>query len=94
MRHLRGIDLVAPVKPARHEVFVPNSSVMDTLNTLREWEVLGARCGKYGHTAWLDHRKVAARIGNHYLHNIGSKLVCRCGNQSGNTVLVGRLGRH
>jgi uncharacterized cysteine cluster protein YcgN (CxxCxxCC family) len=94
MRHPKGIDLVAPIRPARYEEHRPNASVMETLSAMREWEVLGAKCGKCGHTAWLDGKKVIQRIGNQYLHNIGGKLVCRCGNRHGNKVLVGTLGRN
>jgi len=93
MRHRRGIDLLASVAPAKHYEYVPNSSVYESLASLREWEVLGAKCGRCGHTAWLDKAAVTRRIGNHYLLNIGPKLVCRCGNAKGNKVLVGTLGR-
>lgn len=93
MRHPRGIDLTAPIKPARYHEHQPSGSVMETVSGLREWEVLGARCGSCGHTAWLDRNKVVRRFGNQYLRSLGSKLVCRCGNRKGNTVLVGSLGR-
>lgn len=93
MRHPKGIDLVAPIKPARYEEHRNSSSVMETVSGLREWEVLGAKCGKCGHTEWLDKNKVVRRFGNHYLQNMGGKLVCRCGNRQGNKVLVGTLGR-
>lgn len=93
MRHPKGIDLVAPIRPARYDEYRPSSAVVDTVAELREWQVLGAKCGKCGHIAWLDRKEVVRRIGNQYLHNIGGKLVCRCGNREGNTVLVGTLGR-
>ena len=91
MQHRRGIDLTAPIKPARYSE--PSFSVMDKLSTLRSWEVLGARCGRCGHTAWLEKAAVMRRFGNQFLGNMDGKLVCRCGNRHGNKVLVGTLGR-
>jgi len=90
MKHRRSIDL-APVHPARFGEPLP--SVLETVSSMREWEVLGAKCGKCGHTAWLDKAAVVRRCGNQCLQNMGRKLVCRCGNRAGNTVLVGTLGR-
>lgn len=93
MYHRKGIDLVAPIKPSKHHEYVANTSVHETVSGMRDWEVLGAKCGKCGHTAWLDPKKVTRHAGNHYLMNVGRRLVCRCGNREGNTVLVGTLGR-
>lgn len=94
MRHPRGIDLGAPIKPARYEEHHASPNVYETLNGMREWEVLGARCGKCGREAWLDRRKVVQLIGNHYLQNVAHKLRCDvCKNKAGNKVLIGRLGR-
>jgi hypothetical protein len=93
MKHPKGIDLLAPIKPARYQEHRNSSSVMETVSGLREWEVLGGKCGRCGHIAWLDRNKVIQRYGNQYLHNIDAKLVCRCGNRHGNTMLVGTLGR-
>jgi len=90
MKHRRSIDL-APVHPARFRE--PSSATLETVASMREWEVLGAKCGKCGHTAWLDKASVIRRCGNQYLQNMGGKLVCRCGNRTGNSVLVGTLGR-
>lgn len=93
MRHPRGIDLVAPIKPARYQEHQHASGIMETVSMLREWEVLGAKCGRCGRTSWLDKQQVIQRFGNQYLHNMGAKLVCLCGNKRGNKVLLGRLGR-
>jgi hypothetical protein len=93
MRHPRGIDLVAPIRPARYEEHKPSKSVFETISMMREWEVLGARCGECGRTAWLDKSKILRRFGNDYLHNLGHRLVCRCGNRQDNRLLIGRLGR-
>lgn len=90
MKHQRSIDL-APVHPARYHE--PSLATLETVFSMREWEVLGAKCGKCGHTAWLDKASVVRRYGNQYLQNMGRKLVCRCGNKDGNRVLVGTLGR-
>jgi hypothetical protein len=91
MKHRKGIDLVAPIRPSHYEEHKPSASVYETLNGLREWEVLGARCGHCGHTAWLDKRKVVQSYGKRYLQNVGHRLVCRCGNREDNKVLIGRL---
>ncbi len=91
MRHARGIDLLAAIPPAHYQE--PSTAVRDTVSGLRNWEVLGAKCGKCGRTAWLDRSKVMRRYGDQCLQDIGAKLVCRCGNRQGNKVLVGTLGR-
>lgn len=91
MKHRRGIDLMAHIEPARQREYVPTPGIYDTVGSLREWEVLGARCGKCGHTSWLDKAAVVRRYRDQYLHNL--KLVCRCGNAVGNRVLVGVMGR-
>ncbi len=93
MKHRRGVELIASITPARHFEYQPTGSVYETIAQLREWEVLGAKCGKCGHTTWLNKEAVLRRYGNQYLQNIGRKLVCRCGNAEGNRVLVGQLGR-
>lgn len=90
MKHRRSIDL-ASIPPAYFREPLP--SVVETVASMREWEVLGAKCGKCGHTAWLDKASVIRRYGNQYLQNMGRKPVCRCGNKNGNRVLVGKLGR-
>ena len=93
MKHRRGIDLTAPINPARYVEHQPAPGVFLTVATLSEWEVLGAKCGQCGRVSWLDKRQVVRRFGNQYLHNLDGKLVCRCGNRAGNKVLVGTLGR-
>ena len=91
MKHRKGIDLIAPIKPAHYDEHRPTMNVMETVSGLRNWEVLGAKCARCGHIAWLDRDKVFRKIGNQFLRNL--KLVCRCGNRDGNKVLIGRLGR-
>ena len=93
MKHRRGIELVAPIRPARHREYEPTAGIYETLADLREWEVLGAKCGKCGRTAWLDKGLVMRRYGNQFLRNLPGRLVCGCGNAKGNRVLVGTLGR-
>lgn len=89
----RGIDLTASVQPADCYEYRHTSGVYDTVSGMREWELLGARCGKCGRTSWLDKAAVVRRYRDQYLHNVGAKLVCRCGNADGNVVMVGTLGR-
>lgn len=91
MRHPRGIDLLSAIEPVRHHE--PSTHLLETLSMMREWEVLGAKCGKCGHIAWLDPKRVIRNHGNQYLQNMGGKLRCGCGNKQGNTVLIGTLGR-
>lgn len=93
MKHRRGIDLTAPVKPATYGAYNAAPSLYETVSGLREWEVLGAKCGRCGHIAWLDKTAVVRRCGNQYLSSLPAKLVCRCGNADDNRVLVGALGR-
>ena len=93
MKHRRGIDLLASVPPAKFHEYRPEPSIYETVRSMREWEVLGARCGKCGHTAWLDKAAIVRRYGNQYLNNMSDRLVCQCGNAAGNAVLVGTLGR-
>lgn len=90
MKHRRSIDL-APVKPASFQEF--DGYDYDTIRLLKEWEVLGAKCGKCGKRTWLDKRAIVDRYGNQYLKYMGSKLKCTCGNRDGNRVLIGKLGR-
>ncbi|WP_292146917.1 hypothetical protein [Mesorhizobium sp.] len=56
--------------------------------------MLGAKCARCGHIGWLDTAKVMREFGNQYLHNMSGKMVCKCGNRTGNKVLVGVLGRN
>ncbi len=94
MRLRRGIDLTASIPPVRHHEYEASTGVYGTVQGLREWEVLGAKCARCGHIGWLDTAKVMRQYGNQYLHSIGGKLLCRCGNKTGNKVLVGVLGRN
>jgi hypothetical protein len=98
MKHRRSIDLsgagdrlIAPIRPVSH--YEHDGKQYDTLSAMRDWDVLGARCGACGHIAWFDHRAVLRRWGNQYLLNLPRRLVCHCGNRRDNKVLVGRLGR-
>ena len=93
MRHRRGIDLSAPIPPAKFAEYEPSAKILDKLSSLYDWEILGARCGKCGHVGWLDRGKLIRRYGNQFLQHLGPKLVCRCGNREGNRVLLGTLGR-
>lgn len=90
MKHQRGIDLAAPFPPAAYEEHGNNYK---TLKDLSEWQVLGAKCGRCGHIAWLNHQAVTREIGNQYLIHLRGKLRCRCGNGEGNRVLLGNLPR-
>lgn len=91
MKHRRGIDLSAPFHPSDYREH--DGQQYETLNSLKEWEVLGARCAKCGRVSWLDKRAVEREWGNHYLLNLRNKLRCECGNKAGNTVLIGTLPR-
>jgi hypothetical protein len=73
---------------------IHDGKTLDTVTGLREWEVLGAECAACGKAAWLDKRKVLARVGNQYLLNLRGKLKCTCGNKAGNAVLIGQLDRN
>lgn len=90
MRHRRGVEL-APFQPAIFREF--DGYDFDTIRILKEWEVLGAKCGICGKTVWLDKSAFIQRYGNQYLRYMGSKLRCTCGNREGNRVLIGKLGR-
>ncbi len=92
MKHRRGIDLTAPVRPSSFREH--DGKQYETLRGLREWEVLGARCGKCGRLAWLDKRTVQREWGDQYLLNLPHKLRCECGNKEGNRVLIGTLDRN
>jgi hypothetical protein len=91
MKHPKSIDLAAPFAPATYSAH--NGHHLETIASLREWEVLGARCGKCSRVSWLDKRAVERRWGNQYLLNLPFRLRCQCGNNEGNEVLIGNLGR-
>ncbi|WP_428414526.1 hypothetical protein [Pararhizobium sp.] len=91
MKHARGIDLRAPFSPS--EFGEHDGKQYQTLRGLREWEVLGARCGKCGRVALLDKTAVLRQCGDRYLRNLRGMLKCQCGNREGNRVLVGTLPR-
>lgn len=82
MKHRRGIDLTPRFPPADYREH--DGQQYETLKSLREWEVLGARCGKCGRVSWLDKRAVEREWGNQYLMNLRDKLKCECGNKEGN----------
>ncbi|WFU51541.1 hypothetical protein QA637_19965 (plasmid) [Sinorhizobium terangae] len=86
MRHRRGIDLAPPGEAAEYA---------STLETLPEWYVLVAKCGKCLHQAPIDRRQIARRRGGRTsLMAIAGMLKCRrCGNAEGNELLLGRLPR-
>ncbi|MDK1377392.1 hypothetical protein QN222_23215 [Sinorhizobium sp. 6-70] len=86
MRHRRGIDLAPRGDTAESAL---------TLETLPEWYVLAARCGKCRHQAPVDRRRIArTRGGGTSLIAIAGMLKCRrCGNAEGNELLLGRLPR-
>ncbi|MFC3163634.1 hypothetical protein [Ciceribacter thiooxidans] len=91
MKHRRGIDLTASFGPSDYREH--ESQQYETLKSLHEWEVLGAKCGKCGRVSWLDKRVIEREFGNQYLMNLRRKLRCVCGNKEGNTVLIGKLPR-
>lgn len=91
MKHRRGIDLTAPFEPAAYHAHDPQ--YFHTVSSLREWEVLGAQCGKCGHIGWLDKAAVHRKWGNQYLLNLRQKIRCQCGNKADNTILIGSLPR-
>jgi len=92
MKHRRGTDLVAPFSPTDYREH--DGQQYESLKSLREWEVLGAKCGKCGRVSWLDKRAVEREIGNQYLLNIRWMLRCQCGNKEGNRLLIGTLSRN
>jgi hypothetical protein len=73
---------------------IHDGKTLDTVTSLREWEILGAQCAKCGRLAWVDKRKVLAKVGNQYLLNLQGKLKCTCGNKAGNDVLNAQLDRN
>lgn len=73
---------------------VHDGTTLDTVTSLREWEVLGAQCAKCGHLAWVDKRKILTKVGDQYLLNLRGKMKCTCGNKAGNDVLIGTLDRN
>lgn len=91
MKHRRGIDLSAPFEPV--EYYAHDPKYYDTIARLRDWEVLGAQCGKCGHIGWLDKEAVLRKWGNHYLLNLRNKIRCQCGNKADNKILIGALPR-
>jgi hypothetical protein len=91
MKHSRGIDLAAPFAPAAFREHDGHS--YETLKSLKEWEVLGARCAKCSRVSWLDKSAIEREWGNQYLINLPGRLKCQCGNKDGNKVLIGNLPR-
>lgn len=94
MKHRKGIDLLAGIPPESYYAYEPSPSVYRSLDGILEWEMLGARCGKCAHVAWLDTKALRRRVGNDYLRNLQHRLVCRCGNAHDNRLLIGKVGRH
>jgi len=66
----------------------------DTIKGMREWEILGGKCGKCERISWVDKKAVMAKLGNQYLLNVGRHLKCACGNKDGNRVMIGHLSRN
>jgi hypothetical protein len=91
MKHPRSIDLAAPFAPAAFREH--DGCDYQTLKSLPDWEVLGAKCGACGRISWLDKRTVEREWGNQYLLNLRHRLRCKYGNKEGNTVLIGKLPR-
>lgn len=91
MRHRRGIDLTAPFRPSHYNLYRGTS--LETLASVKEWEVIGAQCGKCERISWLDKRLIEREFGNQYLMHLPRKLKCACGNKEGNTLLIGTLPR-
>lgn len=92
MKHRRGIDLSAPVRPSAFREHDPRYH--DTLKSLREWEVVGAKCAACGRISWLDKSAIQRQLGDQYLMNLRYRLRCECGNKEGNLVLIGALDRN
>ena len=73
---------------------VHDGKTLDTVKGLHEWEVLGAECAACRKVAWLDKRKILAKVGNQFLINLRGKFKCTCGNKAENAVLIGQLDRN
>ena len=93
MRHARSVLLAATrSEPARADEVELDEKAC--LNDLREWERLGAWCGRCGHQAWLERRDLHRRFRAVALVGLQSKLRClRCDNRTGNRLILGTLPR-
>jgi hypothetical protein len=90
MRHSRSIDLVPEdADPASSKDYEGL-----TFDTLRQWEILGARCSACQREAWFHRGDLEARYGNQYLMTLMKRLTCKhCGNREANRFVVGKMKR-
>ena len=92
MRHAKGIELVPP--PDADGLVIEEYKGV-TLDRLRRWERLGARCSACQHEAWLKRDELVAKLGDTYLIGLTHRLRClKCGNRNDNRFLIGKEGRN
>lgn len=92
MRHAKGIELLPPADASG---LVAEEYTGLTMDTLRKWERLGARCSACRHESWLKRDELLAKLGNTYLIGLTHRLKCtRCGNRKDNRFLIGKVGRN
>lgn len=95
MRHRRGIALAGPGRDEVVYIGPLAEALYTTFEDIREWQTLGAHCGKCEREGWLLRWELQQKWGaGTYIGSLTGRLRCRaCGNKKGNTWIVGQLPR-